>query len=604
MRRIVLLFFTFLLFTFNCFAKDINFELSADRNRISLGSSGQLYLTFNDTQNMPAAELSDTEGFRFNYLGPSTRMSIVNGQASSSITHIYTFFPLKTGTFKIGPLKFEYKGDNYASNPINMEVVQGPVQPDTGSIQQQETAETKDISERIFLVMQVKKNRAYLNEIIPLRIKLYVNKLAVRDIQFPEFGHDGFSVGQFEQPKQYQDVLNGVNYEVIEFNTSIFGLRPGEFRIGPGNLKCNLIVSKAVKNRASSGFDDLFGPDVFDNFFGKYDTFALNLKAPEVPIIVFNLPEANKPLDFSAAVGEFDMDASVKPQEVKAGDPLTLKMTISGEGNFNTVNVPKLASEAGFKIYEPQVKQEAGEKVFEQVIIPLNAAIKEIPQVNFSFFNTQAGAYQSVSRGPFPISVLKPEKDEAARIVENPQVASTSLKEEKLGRDIIFIKDSSGNLRQKARYLYNNHLFLWLQVLPVFSFLFFFILYRLKTRLETDIKYARRLRAPKKAKEGLLRLKNYFDSGNTGAFYDTVFETLQEYLGDKFHLPSKGITVSVISDSLKNKGVAEDVLAKLKDIFNECDLARYSAAAFNKEKMSGTLKELEEVIDYFQRQKA
>ena len=603
MRKVILLPFAFLLLTVNCFAKDINFELSADRNRISLGSSGQLYLTFNGTQGIPALELSATEGLRFNYLGPSTRMSIVNGQASSSITHVYTFFPLKTGTFKIGPLKFEYKGDNYVSNQINMEVVQGPTQPDTNSIQQQEGAETKDISDRIFLVMEVKKNRAYLNETIPLTIKLYVNKLAVRDIQFPDFNHDGFSVGQFEQPKQYQDVLNGVNYEVIEFNTSIFGLRPGEFHIGPGNLKCNLIVSKAAKRQNPSGFDDFFGADVFDDFFGKYDTFALNLKAPEVPMVVFDLPETNKPLDFSGAVGEFDMDVSIKPQEVKVGDPLTLKMTISGEGNFNTVNAPKLASEAGFKVYEPQVKQEASQKVFEQVLMPLNETIKEIPPINFSFFNTRTGAYQSVSRGPFPISVLKPEKEEAARIVENPQGASASIKEEKLGRDIIFIKASPGNLRQKGKYLYNNPLFLWLQVLPVFSFLFFFIFHRLRRKLQTDIKYARRLAAPKKARQGLRRAKSYFDAGNTKAFYDTVFETLQEYLGDKFHLPSKGITVSIISDSLKNKGVSEAVLAELKDIFNECDLARYSAVAFQKDKMGETLKKLEEVIDSLQRQK-
>ena len=71
--------------------------------------------------------------------------------------------------------------------------------------------------------MQVGKKRLYVNETTPLVIKLYVNGLAIRDIQYPQFPHQGFSVDKFATPRQYQETLNGIGYDVIEFNTNIFG---------------------------------------------------------------------------------------------------------------------------------------------------------------------------------------------------------------------------------------------------------------------------------------------------------------------------------------------------------------------------------------------
>ena len=68
-------------------------------------------------------------------------------------------------------------------------------------------------------------------------------------------------------------------------------------------------------------------------------------------------------------------------------------------------------------------------------------------------------------------------------------------------------------------------------------------------------------------------------------------------------MPSKGITISVIDEQLKNKGVSEDVLNKLRDIFRECDMVRYAASQLTRENMSGSLAKLEETIDYFQRNK-
>ncbi len=584
-----------------CLAKIVNFELSSDSNKISLGASAQLYLTFNDTQNVQAFELPKIEGLQSQYLGPSTRMSVVNGQVSSSITHIYTILPLKTGLFKIGPLKLEHKGDTYISNELEIEVQEGPIDRNTGT--ESQDIETADINDKIFLVIQAKKKTAYLNEIIPLIIKLYVNKLGARDIQYPEISHEGISLGEFEQPKQYQETVNSINYEVIEFNTSIFGLKPGEFRIGPADLKCNLIARKKNERRVPFDSEDFFGSDIFENFFGRYQAYPITLKSADIPITISPFPDENRPKDFSGAVGDFDLEVSASPLEVKTGDPVTVKMIVRGNGNFSTVNNPKLNSENNFKVYEPQIKQEKYQKIFEQILMPQNTDIHEIPQISLSFFNTRTNNYQTITKGPFSLKVSKPDKEEELKIVE-PAAQNEKIifkTEEKLGRDIVFIKAQHGKFSKKGAFLYKNIFFFYLHLIPLICFILILILYRMNLRLKNDLKFARQIQAPRKAKAGIHKAHVYLENESAEEFYDAVFQTLQEYLGDKFHLPDKGITISVIDDISKYNSLDEGILNKLRDIFRNCDAARYAALESNKQKMADTLKKLEDIIEYLQK---
>ena len=593
-------------FALPCFAKELSFEVTLDRNKVSLGTSLQLALSFNNSQDMPAPNLPAIDGFQSRYLGPSTMMSIVNGKVSGSITHNYVLLPMKAGIFKIGPFKFEHNGDNYTSNQLSVEVLQGQAQnPDQPGSQVEQEPEVGDLSDRVFITMQAKKNNLYLNEATELSIKLYVNRLGIRDIQYPEFSHEGFSTGAFDKPNQFQESRNGVSFDVIEFNTSIFGLRPGEFKLGPAHIKCNLIVQKQRKRSSPFSSNGSFDADVFDGFFGRYETYPLDLKSADIAFTILPLPLDNKPVNFSGALGNFDLEVTAAPLEVKLGDPVTLKMVVSGEGNFNTVGVPKLKSEQGFKIYEPQIKQEANEKRFEQIVMPMSSDIKEIPMLSFVFFDIGSGQYKTINRGPFPIAIIKPEREEELKIVENKQIAPVAIvKDEKLGRDIIYIKDNPGVLKKKNEYLYKNKIFLGFQLIPLLIYLFTVVLYAKKQRLKTDLRYARGLLAPRKASSGIRQAKKYLDKADVQKFYDILFTTMQEYLGDKFHLSSKGITISVIDEYLRKEAIAEEVLIKLRDIFRECDMVRYASSQLTRENMRDSLTKLEEVIDYLQRRKA
>ena len=584
-------------------AKDIKFEISAGGGRVVLGRPLELDLTFNNTQDMPAPELPALNDFQARYLGPSTRMSIVNGKVSSSITHMYSILPSKAGTFTIGPFTFEHNGDKYTSNALTLDVASAGRQEPQDSAGAQEPVAAQNLNDKIFLVMKPGKSKDYVNETIPLTVQLFVNSLGVRDIQFPQFDHEGVSIGTFEQPKQYQEEVNGIAYDVIEFKTAIFGLQPGQFSLGPADLHCNLIVKKQSTRRNDPFSDDFFGSDVFDNFFGRFEAYPYEVKSGNAPFTVLPVPQEGKPADFSGAMGDFTFISTASPREVKAGDPVTLKITVRGQGNLATVDLSHINWGSDFKAYDAQVSIKDGEKNFEQVLIPLSARVKEIPQVNFTFFNTTSGKYESAVLGPFPLTVSGPEHEEAIKMVGAKITTAPLVKEESLGRDIVYIKDLPGHLQRSGEYLYRNKIFLLFQAVFVLFYFLALAVYNRKKHLHSDLKYARRLLAPRKARQGMLKAQNYLKQNSTKEFFDTLFITLQEYLGGMFHLPSQSITESVVDEQLKNKNIPPEALIKLKNIFKTCDAARYAGTSCGQEEMERAFKDLQEIIDYFQRHK-
>jgi len=590
-------------------ASDIQFEATVDRKTVSLGESLQLSLSFHGIQNVSPPDIGEIDGFQVQYLGPSTRMSIVNGKVSTSITHIYTLIPLKTGSFEVGPFSVVLNGKTYTSQALRIQVLSGAAQPKRGTQGpgvSQKTILEEQLKDRLFLEIEPGKLHPYVNESVPLSIKLYINRLAVRDIQYPKFEHEGFSIKEFGQPKQYRQAIGGIVYNVIEFNTSMFAVRSGELTLGPAKIDCNLVVRRKPSRRRTPFDDDFFGnffgKNVFDDFFGRYKTYPFQATSPALTVHVQSLPDEGKPANFKGAIGDFRLEARVSPKKVKAGDPITLTMTISGTGNFDTVSTPVLDSKEGFKVYEPEAKQGEASKVFEQAIIPQSEAITEIPKITFSFFNPQTGKYRSLTQGPFQISVSKPEGGEL-KIVEIPRPVTRTAKKELLGRDIVYIKESPGKLKQRGHYLYQRAGFWIYHVIALIIFITMVTFHKHQEKLRTDERYARRLHAPARARKGIKEARRLLGQEKSGAFFDCVHKTLSGYLADKLHLPAGGVSIDAVREILTARSIDGEILDKLTNIFNACDMARYAPLEFDKPKREAIFHDMRKVIDFLERKK-
>ena len=93
------------------------------------------------------------------------------------------------------------------------------------------------------------------------------------------------------------------------------------------------------------------------------------------------------------------------------------------------------------------------------------------------------------------------------------------------------------------------------------------------------------------------------ERGQLEKFYDVIFKTLQGYFGDKFHLPSSGITGTIVDEVLAPKGVKENILKKTRALFEDCDMARYAPSSLDAKKMGESFRSALEIIDYFERKR-
>lgn len=600
LKKIIFVFLAIFFLPIDLQAQNISIEAFVNSDRIMLGSSLKLTLTVTGTKDVGPIDLPSIAGMEARYLGPSTRISIVNGKFSSSVAHIYTLIPLRVGKFQIPSISITLSGKSYTTDPVDIEVVdQGALR---GTQQHKASSQPLSLKDKVFLTTEIPKTQLYLNEKSSLTFKLYISGVSLRDIQYPDFKHTGFTIDQFQKPKQYRENIGGTVYDVVEFKTFIYPTRTGKLSIGSTKLKSNVLIRSTERRRkfGFGSFDSFFDDDFLGGVFDRYQKHPIAVESNDTIINVLPLPKEGKPVNFSGAVGRFDFEASVNPAEVKVGDPVTLKMKIQGDGNLKSAAMPSLEPGSNFKLYDPQIKVEGGAKTLEQVVIARTDKVTQIPAIGFSYFDVKAKRYKTITRGPFSLRVIKPDKLEQFEIIEFADEKKAVVKE-KLGRDIVFIKDRPGDFRKINSDLYRSSGFVTLVILSFLIWLSALVGYRRTHKLRTDVGYARRLRALRQAKKELNEARRFLEQQQQKEFYNSIFRTLQEYFGNKFHLSSGAVTIETVNNKLNSYKIETELLKSIKSLFAECDLIRYASVDTDENKMRDNYKKTEEIIDYLEK---
>ena len=418
MKNFVLCFFMLMSASGMARADVITFEATVNSSQVSLDEALQLTLTFTGVnQSLDPISLPALDGFSAKNLGPSTSVSIVNGNYHSERSFIYNLFPNKIGRFQIPAISATIAGQTYTTKPIDVEVFESSAQTQTsgGTSSQNQAPSMESLKDKIMLIASVDKTDVYLNQRVPLTIKLLINNVPLRDIQYPQFDKQGVMVDVFEKPLQSSQVINGVRYDTVEFKTNIYPNRLGDLTFGPVQIQGNVIYKTGRENPFNQD-NSFFGSNIFNNFFDSYATRPVFVASQPILLHVSPLPSENRPNDFSGAIGQFDFQVHVSPLRLRAGDPLTLKMDVKGSGNFKNLRMPMFQA-PGFKSYEPQIKDVGDEKTAEEVIIPTFSGIKEVPTLHFSYFDTSLKDYKTITQGPFAIQVMAPGPDQDFKAV-------------------------------------------------------------------------------------------------------------------------------------------------------------------------------------------
>ncbi|MBN2241560.1 MAG: BatD family protein [Acidobacteria bacterium] len=423
-----------------------------------------------------------------------------------------------------------------------------------------------ELRKRMFLSLKTGKTEAYEGERIALTVTLYTEGISVRDVLYPQLRNDGFSMAPWGPPVRRTETRGGIGYDALEFASTIVPKETGSLALGPADLQCNVLVPSSK------------GPA--EAFFGAQEAHAVRLKSEGLSMKILPLPTAGRPADFHGAVGRFDLAVEIQPRKARAGNPLTVAMTITGSGSLDGARCPEVhpaaETEKAFRIYPPQRFENKGGRICEQILVPLSGDVQAVPPIRFSFFDPERGSYATVRKGPFPLTVA----GSPGALSYRPQAESRNFDSE--GRPWGF----------------------WALLLSITASLIALaaVAYRWRAAIGGMIEKKMLLfRKAMRLKRALGEAERSMDRGDVSGFYTVVFRMLQEWLGDAFHLPSAGITEDIVEGVLLPAGIDGDLPEKIRILFRKCDQARYASFRFGRQEMQDSLATARDVISRLRR---
>lgn len=566
-----------------------SFSAGLDRNTISFGDSARLSLTFSGGEPQAIPSLPTIPGLQIVYSGRSSQINIANGQVSSTVTHTYNVIPQQPGDFTIPALAVDIEGQKLTSQALQLKVLKpGTTSPDadgTGSL--------------AFLRLLSPKKTVYEGEVFAVELQLLVRQgiRGVSQFQLSALPAEGFTMGKIVDGGQRTVQVGSLNHTAVSWLVPLRAARHGSWTIGPVSAS---VVVEVPGRRNRSPFEQFGIRSPFDILGGEER--RVGLVTEPVEVTVQPLPP-NAPTGFSGAVGEFQMEVSVGPTNVAVGDPITVRIQLTGRGALDTVNLPEQPGWRDFKTYPPTAKVETtdalgfqGTKTFEQVIVAEKPDLRKLPPLRFSFFDPEQGEYRTLTH-PEVSLVVRPAPTAASPTVAAP--AGDSQEESPIQRDIVHIKPKLGVLTPSQAPLLRQGWFLALQAVPLLAFIASLLRRKHLERLASNPRLRRRRQVAELTREGFAELRRLASEKDSDAFFALVFRLLQEQIGERLDLPSTAITEAIIEDQLRPRGVPDDVLASLQELFQLCNLARYAPVQSTQE-LNSIVPRVESVVKQWQ----
>jgi hypothetical protein len=467
-----------------------------------------------------------------------------------------------------------YDGQTFKTNSLNIEVKAGNAKPDKKGNDQGAAAD-KEIKDNLFIRAVVDKSKAYLGEQVTVTYKLYTRLNIASQMSVSKLpSYQGFWAEELETSSNIlftTEVYNGKQYRVgVLKKAALFPSQTGELTISPFELNVPVQVEKKRKT-GNSFFDDFFN----DPFFNR-ETVDYSVKSNSVKIQVMSLPD-NKPESFNGAVGTFSLNSDLNKSNVKTNEPLSFKINISGTGNIQLLNIPEVKLPQGFEQYEPKVTDQinrkseiSGRKTFEYLIIPRTSGKKEIPPVEFSYFNPDKKSFVTLSTSKYTINVEKGAGGES-------DIAGYSKEDIKLlGEDIRYIKTSVDDINKKSGILLYQLGFWTAAAVPFFALAGFVLFKKRNEKLSANLQMLRYQRAQKIAKSRLKKAKTLMDAHDQNGFYSEISQALYGYIEDKFHIPKSELSLDRAVTELEKKNLGKDLILNFKRCSEKCEYIRFA----------------------------
>ena len=509
------------------------------------------------------------------YTSSQSSYQMINGHtsSSSSVTITYTLYAAKNGSFTIGASHAVVGGKRLSSRPVKIQV-SGHAQRTNGAPNmhgqdsydqpRMRSAGSAISGSDLFIKVSASKKRVHEQEPILLTYKVYTQvDLTQLEGKMPDL--KGFHTQEVPLPQQktfHTETVNGRPYKCVTWSQYVM------YPQMTGRLEIPSITFKGIVVQQNRNVDPM---EAFFNGGSGYVEVKKDIKAPGITLQVDPLPQ--RPANFSGGVGKFNISASLDKKEVKAGEPITLRVVVGGIGNLKLLKQPVVNFPKDFDKYDAKVTDKTrltangveGNMVYDFLAVPRNQGSYTIPSVELTYYDTSKNAYKTIKTQPFKVEVEKGDGTSA----ESEDFASQD-------KDIHTIKLGKV-VQHKADEMFFGSFGYWISLLmPLIAFVVLLIVFRRRAIENADIVKKRSNRAGKIATKRLRLANKLMLQGKQGEFYDEVMRALWGYMSYKLNMPAEKLNRDNIRETLGRHFVDDATIEKFTTALDECEFERYA----------------------------
>nr|WP_294927638.1 BatD family protein [uncultured Flavobacterium sp.] len=551
-----------LLFTFQGLMAQVQFEARVSKN--TLGVNERLRIDFVMNVDGDNFEQPSFEGFRI-VGGPSQQISQswVNGRSSFQKIYSYFLLPNQKGSITIKQAAIEYNGQVYKTSPIKITVTNAVAQErDPNSPQQQGIG-----NETLNLVAEISKTNPYINEPVTVVYKLYFYNIGVTGFKelakpkYKDFWNQNIDIKQLQVE---EGIYKGERcYFVVLKKTILYPQKSGKLTIEPLSLDIGIQIPTGR---------DMFGRIVTDdgNKIVSAGAKTINVRA---------LPETNKPIGFTGAVGKFDFKVVPSKTSLKNGESLDLIVSATGTGNMKLFTLPKPVVPNALEMYDPVHDEKvstslagmSGKISDKYTIIPQYKGKYAIKPMEFSYFDLNSGSYKTITSPEIMIDVLDgPMQAEAVASNTSKNVISKS-------DQFKYIKPKTVLVSTAKDDFYGSDLYYSLLLLPFVILPIIVIAKKKKEAIDSDVTGNRIKMNNKLAKKYLSEAKKQLN--NKEPFYIALEKAMHNFLKAKLHIETSEMSKDNIRELLLSRNANPETVQSFINLTENCEFARYAPAS-------------------------
>ncbi|HMH30351.1 MAG TPA: BatD family protein [Steroidobacteraceae bacterium] len=550
--------------------------------QILLGESAQFTITNLGDGTNPIT-MPVVAGLKFEIIGRTREVQLINGTTLPSSSIVMRVTPQMAGIFTIPavtpraqPLVLQVNASASGTSRPSLSRPAAPIPPPpilSGASIPKGVRLTDDGS--AYVRLSVPKREVYVGESVPVEIEVGMRSGFVSSLNgLPKLTDDNFALNNLShQPERTEKLINGEPFVLLTWRSTLAVVKPGAFSL---SAEAPLTVKIRTRPKQESSLDDRFGDPFWQNLFGATVPKDIDVKSPAQELTVRELPAQGRPADFHGAIGTFSIASDVSPTKADVGDPLTLRMRVTGSGNFDRVDSTMLDHLDQWKTYPPKSSFNTsdpialgGMKTFEQPVIASKPGVQELPGLAFSYFDPNTRHYETARSAPLSVSI-------------SPSLADSRAAPHALGTAALADNKFAAGLRpdhvetpamSSLIPLYLQPKFLAVPSIVVLAFAAGWASARRRRGVGERESASDRI-ASRAAKRSLAQMQAAARVGDVALFFDSARTALRSMLAARWQLAPEEITAAELEDRL---GAESDI----RELFALADEAKYSGHKLN-----------------------